>query len=85
MIIVTFGPQDNVCFALSSCELVTQRCEQCSSGKKVEIPLIALVVMLDFLRTKIQSAGSKPGERPNRSLKLREKDVENCKMFYILN
>ena len=32
-------PQDNVCFALSSCELVTQRCEQCSSGKKVKIQI----------------------------------------------
>eukprot|EP00090_Calanus_glacialis_P011054 TRINITY_DN19539_c0_g1_i1.p1 TRINITY_DN19539_c0_g1~~TRINITY_DN19539_c0_g1_i1.p1 ORF type:complete len:138 (-),score=29.96 TRINITY_DN19539_c0_g1_i1:66-479(-) len=26
--------KDNVCYALSRCDLVTQRCEQCSSGKK---------------------------------------------------
>ena len=39
--------QDNVCFALSSCELVTQRCEQCSSGKKVK--KTSLVVILNDL------------------------------------
>ena len=43
-----------------------------------------LIVMLDFFRTKIQSAESRPGKKPNRSLKLRGKDVGNCKTFYIL-
>jgi len=28
--------KDNVCFALSRCDLVTQRCEQCTAGKKRE-------------------------------------------------
>ena len=27
--------KDNVCYALNSCELVTQKCEDCRSGKKV--------------------------------------------------
>ena len=28
--------KDNVCFALSSCELVAQTCDHCVSGKKVD-------------------------------------------------
>ena len=40
--------KDNVCFALSRCDLVTQRCEQCTAGKKVIIiyPLSYIIILM---------------------------------------
>ena len=39
LLLISIRLQDNVCFALTSCELVTQKCQNCSSGKKVDINL----------------------------------------------